>query len=209
MSYYYRQVCHPFLDGYSKCNLSTFPMQYCSERCHNRNPNKLHELLQGGELSLTDVEEIISTSIMYHCVANLYVILSIGPDRLTTDSTVVYIFRELIHHGEWGILKRLLGDKEVMLTQDQLIECIQITVTPKVMTALLQRCIPLRWPKETLDRIKGLNVQYLGATAIRYLKMIELFHRNLDMGGAWNRYLYEPPNGKRFLEAKKRFDEHQ
>lgn len=206
----YHEICHPFLDGYSKCNFSSFPMQCCSERCHNRNPKKLRELLQENVLSLTDIEEIISTSIMYHCVANLYVILGMGPENLTKDSTFVYIFRDLIHHGEWSILKRLLGDKEVVMTQDQIMECIEITVTlyrPKVLTALLQRCIPLRWPKETLDRIHGLNFRYLGDTAIRYLKMIELFHRNLDMGGAWDRYLFEPPNGKRYIEAKMRFDE--
>lgn len=207
MSYYYRQVCHPFLDGYSKCNLSSFPMQYCSERCHNRNPNKLREFLQSRELSLTDIEEIIGTSIMYHCVGNLYVLLDMGPDRLTSDSTLVYIFRDLLHHGEWSILKRLIGDKQIIMTQDQLIECIEITVTlyrPKVLTALLHRCIPFRWPK---DIINCLNNSHHGGSTIRYLKMIELFHKNLDIGGAWDRYLYQAPNGKRYLEAKKRFDE--
>jgi len=184
-------ICHPFLNGYSKCQSDSVPSAYCNTKCHNKNPDTLMKLLKS-EIKLRDVEEIICTSISYNSTKNLYVLLNHGPTKLSHDSMFVFIFRELIQQSAWGTLMQLLEDKtRISISQNDIIKCFDIIIPmhrPEVHRLLLDRCIPMRWPKTKIQEIKSLQVRRtLGQKTSRFLMAIELFHRHLDPGGPWNR----------------------
>lgn len=181
-------ICHPFLDGYTKCH--TFPSSYCNMQCHNRNPDVLGKLLTSSKLRLHDVEEIICTSIAYNSVKNLSVLLEKGPAMLSRDSMFVFIFRELIQQSAWSTLWKILEDQTVKISQEDIISCLDIIIPfyrPEVHKLLLNRCIPMRWPNTTLRQFRHLQGRSLGHYTKRFLMAIELFHRHLDPGGPWHR----------------------